>query len=482
MSALLRWRYGATGLGLVDTAEHGLSAAEAEEIQAWADERFTAANAVVLLTCRPPADLRLDLLAGRAHGDAESQPVPEQRFPTIFPAASAVVAVSGIQPRGSTSAPVRRHVNRRLTRRLRTELGITYSVQVSDLRVDRSADHVIFAADALPAHASEVAATMVEELGRITEQGVDADALARDVQHFHRVAQSRDAVLGLLAGRARAQLHQEQWSTTVEAAERLLSLQGVEVAAGAEAIRASSMWLLPRTADPPDMYFHEPVEWSAARVEGERFQLNQDPVGDQPRSLIVGDDGVTEVRAGGRFLTVRWTDCVGMLWWTTGERLLYGRDGTRVGVDPARWERARAALAAIDAHVGVDLLVPMGENEDTTPSGVRPPRFRRRPSRATVLARLAAVAAVLALGTWGTALSREVPPTTGPRGVQVDPITHQITFGDATVIPGGRSVDLGGVVYASVFTSAALGLGAAALVHHRRRNDVPGPTIQPAAD
>ena len=205
-------------------------------------------------------------------------------------------------------------------------------------------------------------------------------------------------------------------------------------------------------------------------------------MGDQPRSLIVGDDGVTEVRPSGRFLTVRWADCVGMLWWTTGERLLYASDGSRVGVDPARWERARVALAAIDAHVGAELLVPMGENEGATPSRVRPPRFRRRPSRATVLARLAALAAVLALVTWGSALSRQVPPTTGPRSVQIDPITHQITFGDATVIPGGRSVDLGGIVYASAFTSAALGLGAAALVYYRRRNNEPGPTIQPATD
>lgn len=66
------------------------------------------------------------------------------------------------------------------------------------------------------------------------------------------------------------------------------------------------------------------------------------------------------VLKGSRFITVRWDDCVGGQSWSSGEWVLFGKDGFRLNVDPAQWENAKDIGAAIEAHVPERLRILVG--------------------------------------------------------------------------------------------------------------------------
>lgn len=76
-------RYGPRGHGLVGYDEYGLHTLDAPAVQAWAHERFTAGNAAIWMTGRPPKHLPFELRAGERLAPPEPDAIPYVRFPTV---------------------------------------------------------------------------------------------------------------------------------------------------------------------------------------------------------------------------------------------------------------------------------------------------------------------------------------------------------------------------------------------------------------
>lgn len=437
-AALLWSRYGATGFGLLGVDEHGLRAASGDQVQAWADERFTAPNAALIMTGPPPPALEIDLLDGRSFGAPVSEPVP-QPLPTAFNRQSSVVGF------GATVAMSRagrsmlgRHLQRAMTQRLRTELGITYSVGVGAVRIDAETEHVTVLADALPEQASAVSSAMYGELVRLAGDGVDPVDVERDVEQMRRIGELPDSVGGALAARLTAQLHGRPFRPMAQAARDLIALQPSDVAAAAADLRDSAMWLLPPGTTLQDAGLRPFVAWSPTPVRADRYLAPRSPMGqDGPVGLAIGEQGVTAVLRGSRFITVRWNQCVGAQSWSTGQWVLFGKDGFRLTLDPQQWDQAGEVQRLVEAHVPERLRIPMGELERTAPA----PAPRRRASWRRLL-QLGVVILPLMVAVAGWALFFGTSST--PSGSMLSQPAPVISFdpasNDIQVIPGSVPV------------------------------------------
>lgn len=403
LGALLWARFGSTGFGLLSADEMAPRAATEDDVHAWADRYFTAGNAVLLLTGPPPAGLHLDLLPGPRNVDAVSELVA-QELPTAFKRHSAVVAVGALMERGPDRpgrVALARHLQRRLTQRLRTELGITYSVSVDALRVRRGQYHVSAVADALPERATAVTAAMLDELDRLTENGPTAEEMARGIEELRRATMAADDAVGsLMFRRGTATLYGEAMVTGADAARGLLAVTASDVAARAAEMRASAMWLAPDEATLPDGRFQPYKEWSPEPLKGAFFAPTQLVQREGvPTGVRAGDEGVTVYVPGPRFVSITWDACTAMKHWTTGERELYSKEGFRLRLDTASWERGSELRDLIDANVPQERWVPMGAMEK--PAHLPAARPARRPRRwyndgylaVAIVSGLAAVAA-----------------------------------------------------------------------------------------
>src|SRR5690606_1734968 len=92
-------RYGARGPGTVPYGELGLHTIDAEQVQAWADTRFTRGNAVLWFTGdRIPDGLELDLADGERIDVPIWEEVPRPR-PAYLTGAAGGVVVDAVIPR-----------------------------------------------------------------------------------------------------------------------------------------------------------------------------------------------------------------------------------------------------------------------------------------------------------------------------------------------------------------------------------------------
>jgi predicted Zn-dependent peptidase len=433
VAALLWARYGATGFGLLGVDEHGLRAAGGDDVQAWAAERFTAANAVLLLTGPPPADLELDLPDGIPFPIvAASEPV-EQPLPTSFRRQSAVVAVAGTLGHGYAGrSAFARHLQGAMARRLRTELGITYSVLVNAVWINEDVDHVAVVADALEEKATAVASGMHAELDRIAREGVDQAELDRDVEQMRRAGELPDAVGAVLQRRANAVLRRRAYVSMAERSREVVAVQPSDIATFAAELRDSAMWLLPLGAKLNDAVLHPYVEWSKTPVRADRYFKPLTPQGaDGPIGLAIGEQGVSLVLTGSRFVTVRWENCVGAQTWSTGQWAIFGKDGFRLTIDPQAWDCAAEIQRTIESRVPERLRVPMGELARRTVA----PRKRTWWSRLRPYG-IAVGPLIMAMAGWSSLQSTTTPVVQTPTPIfSVDPNTLGVTIKPGTTPP-----------------------------------------------
>jgi hypothetical protein len=93
--------------------------------------------------------------------------------------------------------------------------------------------------------------------------------------------------------------------------------------------------------------------WSASAVSGTAFPRHDD----RDIALVVADDGVSWTTQDGA-VTVRFADCVGYLMQPDGGRILLGRDGFRVAIEPTLHRGLTPeVVGTVDAAVGADLVI-----------------------------------------------------------------------------------------------------------------------------
>lgn len=342
-------RYGAAGPGLLAYDELGLDRLQWAEVEAWRARWFVSGNAVLWVVGTLPDDLRIPLSVAQA--PVAVPPAPrEVPLPGFVVSGRGGIAVSMVAPR-SFAAPLTLDVlQRRLTRVLRHEHGLSYGVRAFDDQVDAGQLHAFLAADALadqvPAVA-QAAMTAVEELA-------DAGCRAEEIEdHVRRLRELFDGPVGPLAVVQNHARNVLDGRRTYEPAEVLTAT--AEIGPDAVAATVGELFSAAVVATPeplPAVQERMPMlpVWSQRVIAGR-------PVRGTGAVLTLGVDGAMLTVGEGQHVTVPFGEVAALLRWNDDKRMMIGKDGFVLRLDPGAWPDGSALLASIEALVSADLVV-----------------------------------------------------------------------------------------------------------------------------
>ncbi|MFJ9868556.1 M16 family metallopeptidase [Streptomyces sp. NPDC101165] len=370
------WRYGAQGYGLSSYDELGTWSLTADQVQQWAETRFTRDNAVLWMTSdHVPDGLDLTLPAGRripAPAASGSLPVT----PAYIRGEDGHVVFDSVLRRSTAAAVFADILGRALFRDLRQEGGYSYTAEAHYSPRDADFATLTAYADALPEKQDAVVGAFVDTLaglraGRLDQAELDSvrgKLLKRyDTPDLGAARLPSDA-LSLLLGHEI--LSPEQHKAELEA---------VTVADLREIAREAwdgGLFQVPaRGADWAG--FTLAPQYSSSAVAGTRHQsLDSDGV-----TLVIGGEGVSLLLPGGP-VTVRYDACAAMTARPDGARLLTGLDGFRVALEPTLFRDVTAErIAVLDEAVPAAAVVPLPARD---PERVPQPREREMREAAPV--------------------------------------------------------------------------------------------------
>jgi zinc protease len=370
-------RFGYQGYGLRAQGELALHWVGPPDAQAWIERYFTAQNAAAWMTCPPPEGLRLRLPRG------ERMPPPAPRslsmpFPAYAPWRSDEVAVSFLGDDSPATTAGLKILERALTRDLRHERGVSYTVGLLNMCLTPDMWHHILFADALPESALTVRDQMLSTMLRLERRGPEQSELDAFRQRVARNVERAEPV-ELVHYEAARRLAGEGFIPPREFSEACGSLTRDDVSAAMSRLAPSALLAYPVHLRPPAGW--RTLDHLGRRVQGKTFKLAKGAkAADIGKALIVGPEGVSVVLENEEVLTVRFDECVCVGWDKERWRLLWN-EIVRISVVPQLWKKGDEAVSMIDAALSPDIYVPL---EGTAPSArvpreLRPPRRPDRP-------------------------------------------------------------------------------------------------------
>lgn len=347
------FRFGAIGHGLAGYEDIGYSRLEAEDIQAWAQSRLTAGNAVLWMTSAPPAGFELPLAAG---DHRPTPPVDQLPFawPAVLRQGSDTVAITGIGQRGAAFAAAARMLEHRLHESLRTERGRSYQI-VSDYEPLTAKDAYWFAAaTGKREHAREVTGAFWTTVSELADAGTTGEELDDEIGESAAFLGGETDATGLMAFLADGHLLAGEPVDLAVIRQEAENLEGADVAAALQSALGSALLLTPAAADPPPGFSTFPL-YSDHVLEGTSFAHRTE----KKARLVVGNHGVTATHDGTNYATVDWDRCDAMLRWPNGDREPIGRDGVRVRICSGQWKGGFDAIELADRHAPPSCTVDM---------------------------------------------------------------------------------------------------------------------------
>ncbi|MEU0945212.1 hypothetical protein ABZ379_20815 [Streptomyces canus] len=366
-AAALNARYGAQGAGLLGQECSGCRLPTPDMLRTHAATWFTRANAVLTLTGPDPVGLLLPLPPGeRPHRAA-----PEARYPRASWTHRTIegVAVSVEAPAGSAAVAVaHRIVQERMTAALARRSASTAPAEAATVPHDTETDVRLLFTPATTDDVAEIAATVWSQALRLARIEPAQDEVER-----HRGGQeSAEAQPCTLDAAARTELFgtpglvegvtpgdvRDAWQRAMAVAQLVVPDGLLLDLAGPDGRRlwCTSCWTWDELP-PWGEAFHEPLMKRAFRGAGERHWTVL-----TPESVVTCRTGVHHA--------LRFDDVVA-LERRGPERVLVGRCGCDIGIDPAWYRGGRRLIRAVDDAVPAELAFDGAEGG--RPHGERPP-------------------------------------------------------------------------------------------------------------
>ena len=155
-----------------------------------------------------------------------------------------------------------------------------------------------------------------------------------------------------------------------EVRNQATALGGHDIAEILRSAAGTSLWVVPNGTTIHDGRFQPYAAWSGSRVSGRtvtRAPRSTPPPANQPSTLTIGDEGVTVALDEARMVTIRYADCAALHTWTNGDRVLQGRDGFQLRIQPAEWQDGEGVVAEIDRHIDPEMVIDMGDPAPAPP-------------------------------------------------------------------------------------------------------------------
>ena len=358
---LLLWRYGACGYGVAAFEGLGLPRVDAAVVGEWARRFATRGNAVLWFSGPPPAGLRLALPDGPAVPAPDPWSSIQPAFPAYFGGPDGGIALSAVLPASPAGDALAKTAGARLFDELRTRRAVAYSPQAGYRAVTADAGFLTLFSDLATGRQSDGVRPFLALLDDLAGRGNGAPARSEEVaawrERLARDLAEPDAVLGLVTRQA---LRAALGGTPQEPHEVWDAIEAVrpeDVAAAAEAARATALARVPSGIRVVRQPWHPAVGTQFEPLPRPGFT----PAGHarEPREdLVVSPAGVTLYR-GEAHVTVTRGTAVAVQAWPDGRRVVISSEGNQVLVEPSLWLGGPEAVARIDALWGPGLHVPM---------------------------------------------------------------------------------------------------------------------------
>lgn len=343
-------RFGFRGAGLAPAPEFALRTLQPPEIQEWAQERFTAGNAVVWMTAEPE-QLELHLPTG----GRVPAPAPEHLDGVAWPAfhaATPIVTLSVVAAASEALDFALQVACDRATARLIDDDGIMGGVQVVQRRLGNGLVLAGLECDAGLADGATVVATLVDVFEEL------ADGAAEDAE-VDRVLQARRNGEATAADLLQARALDHLEGLPVRSPEELAAFEASVSAGSIGAALAQVMPSLLVTAPPATPMprglqgYHRFPPVLAERLFTDRSAAGRG-------GLMLGPGGIARRDMLGQLSeVVPAAEVEAVEWGLGGLRTVHGLDGTAVPFDLACLENADEATAVLrdlrpENHVPLD--------------------------------------------------------------------------------------------------------------------------------
>ena len=362
VSSAAALRFGAHGHGLGAYTEFGLYRLEAADVERWWRTYFSAGNAALWMTGRPPRGFRVPLLAGDRRPAREPEPIADVRFPAHHPdGASGGVSAALLVERSFAANAIADIAEDRLRQRLRFERGLSYGVNAVYDRLSPGHAHCVFWADCLDQRAAAVRDDLLSTLRVLSEEGPTLDELREGTESL-RKAVSDPANAGTFTyGFASDELVGARRLTVEELVEGRAAVRPEDAARVLSESLETLLLTTPESAGALVEGFERYPLTSPKRVAGRAHRprgLNLR--GDLRKArLVVADEGISIISPSDEAITVLFADCCAVLRWPDGNRVLWGKDGFMLEVVPDLWRGSAEVVRTIDATLVEDLVIPM---------------------------------------------------------------------------------------------------------------------------
>lgn len=351
---LLLHRYGLRGPGLARWSTPRYAGLTPETIRRYAGEYFVAGNAALMLTGPPPSGLHLPLPAGPRPERPMAEPV-SPNGPQWFDTAGAEVYVALRCGRGLRWLLAHDVLWQRLLRAV-DDAGLRYRVYQWDVDVDPHTSEMLFGlvpARRRAAQPQRAAELLWQELRRLAadpptvEEIAAAQARLSDEPSPDDLMDDDDIVAAVLYG-----LPPLYGPNLRTALATVTQADLHEVAVGWS---QSALLVVPESVRPdlPGMLFRGCTRGGIV-PEGTRFRR---PVlhrlvsaNARAERLILGFDSISRVDPTGLVHAIRFADIM-IAEENDDARVVYGRDGCVINVDPQRFPGARRVVRMIDDRV-----------------------------------------------------------------------------------------------------------------------------------
>lgn len=354
---LLKSRFGNAGPGLGMFPGIGSLGLDPDVVARHHAQWFVSGNAVLTVVGPMPEDLDLRLPPGEA---------PERTFGSwragpAWDRADVSDPCASIEGHDAPAASLAiRATAGALERRLRHELGIVYGVVPDLIRLPGTGRVVLqLTTRAAPGAEVEVAAALIAELAHRAEVGVTAEELAEDLAWSEALSGDLDTVASHVQLQAERLLAGQPAVQPAEARARVAAVTPEEVTNALRDSLPSAMLIVPRDCPAPDGLPLVPTCAAVPVFTTPRLRRrlrSRLPAGTE---LGYADDVVQYRDEDGDVHEVRFDECVGV-GVARGGRLLFGRRGCFVWVDPREFRGADAVVQAIDERVPADLRFALG--------------------------------------------------------------------------------------------------------------------------
>lgn len=360
---LLWHRYGARAHGLSGVNEWALCTAKMDDVQAWADTRFTRQNAALWYLGRLPAGLRLPLPEGERWPLAECEPITPLPLPSCVFSGDRTVAVGLICQRSFAITAARTLITHELHDRLRQEEGVVRTIEAEYTGLSRDAAQLSLAVPVLPEHTVTVGSVLLEVLHRMSREGPDERRLGMMKERFRRDWTARWSAASLLDGWVRRSLSGHAPEKVEQSLAEVEALTPEAIAAAVkEALPSAILMLPPGTHPPGEPFLDYPARSEREIPAGNTYFPHASAVRDVPLRyrllpgvlsppwprLRISTEGVSLMFAADDHVTVRADACAGYFCGEEGVRTAVGLDGFHVRVQIGHWKNGDLAIRDLD--------------------------------------------------------------------------------------------------------------------------------------